>query len=165
MPGLSAIQAKQFAVAAGCDSDYRFRWELLPHDFPNSAHHSLKRIIILPKRLAGIVSLSVLTIRLSKIPLCLVSGERSMFHHRNVARRIGTVLPIFCDYPVMGIDRKILCDAEVEVVVLYRHQGGIEPMDKIKNALLIKHDRRAPNITTPAKQLQIMLAPDTGLPR
>src|SRR5437016_14052236 len=115
MPGLSAIQAKQFAVATGCDSDYRFRRELLPHDFPNSAHHLLKRIIILPKRLAGIVSLSVLSIRLSKIPLCLVSGERSMFHHRNVARRIGTVLSIFCDYPVLGIGRKILADSVLRV--------------------------------------------------
>src|SRR5206468_346116 len=122
-------------------------------------------IIILPKRLAGIVSLSVLSIRLSKIPLCLVSGERSMFHHRNIARRIGTVLPILCDYLVMGIDRKILGDADVEVVVLYRHQCGIERMDKIKNALLIEHDRRTSNIATPAKELQIMLALDTGLPR
>src|SRR5438034_11294400 len=93
MPGLSAIQAKQFAVAAGCDSDYRFRGELLPHDFPNSAHHSLKRIIVLPKHLAGIVSRSVLTIDLSNMPLCLVRGDGSRFHHRHAAKRTAKVLP------------------------------------------------------------------------
>src|SRR4029450_9055026 len=121
------IQAKQFAVAAGCDGDYRVGWELLAYDFPNSANHFLKRIIILPKPPAHIERFSIAFVSLHKIPLCTVSGERGMFHHRNITRRIGTVLSIFCDYLVMGIDRQILWDAKVESVGLNRRQCVLGP--------------------------------------
>src|SRR5947207_15180610 len=112
MPGPPAIQTKQFAVAACCDGDYRVGWELLAYDFPNSANHFLKRIIILQKPPADIIRFSIPFVSLDKIPRCTVSSKRSMLHYRNIARRIGAVLSMFCTYLILGIDRKVTCGAE-----------------------------------------------------
>ena len=65
----------------------------------------------------------------------------------------------------MAVNRKISCDAEIELVVLNRNHRGIESVHKIENVSLIEHCRRTPNVSTPLEQRQIMLVLNAKLSR
>ena len=136
MPASPAIQTQQLGITRSCNCNCGVRRESLADDLADSRNHLLNGIIVLPELRAGIVRLSVQAICFDEIPLRIVSGECRVFHRQNIPGPGRAMLPIFRNHLVMGIDRKISCDAKIKFIVL-DPMCGIETMYKVKDLPLV----------------------------